>query len=217
MKAPGPTRRGHRIFAWALLPVLVLAACGGPVTTSPGATDNPTPSLTPVPGAKDPTEAPTLGATVAPTDDPGAAFSPPDPLCPAPAAAVEAPRLLASVGSQSALMNAGSTSVVTCSTTGASDAIPVDPTNPLHLVAGEMIHVALSPGWHFLYWDSWNRPAGVEGANVTPGGRTPDRPISIDVPAPNRTGSSILGVVAWTISSDGRTVSGIEGTVLVDR
>lgn len=197
--------------------VLLLAACGSRVVTTAGPSETPTPTLTPVPAGVLPTASLSADGTPARTDDPGGPFTPPDPVCPAPAVAVEAPRMLASVGGASYLMNAGSSSVLTCSTAASSDVIPVDPTTPLHVEAGDRVHVALPPGWRFLYWEAWDKAPGTDEVNATPGGRTPERPTAIDVPIPGRVGASILGVHAWVSSADGRVISGIEGTVLLGR
>jgi hypothetical protein len=168
-------------------------------------------------GSPIPVPSSTPFATPEATDQVVEDFVPPEPLCPAPPVAVEAPRLLASVGEVSVLMNTGSSSVLTCSTSGSTDVIPVDPVSPLQVSGNDVIRLTLPPGWNFLYWEGSDHPLAGEGANVTPGGATPARPTFIDIPSPTRLGSSIAIVAAWVISADGRVVASIEGSVLVER
>ena len=215
--ATRPPGRGLTALARSFLMALVVAACAGTAGSSSVDSESPSPTLTAVPGSIAPTAQPTQGPTAEPTDAADGPFAPPEPVCPAPAVAVAAPRLLASVGGQDYLMNEGTSIVSTCSTSATSDAIPVDPTDALHVVTGDLVHVALPTGWHFLYWEGWDRAPGLEGANLTPGGRTPDQPTSIDVAIPSRTGASIIGINAWVLSSDGRVVANIEGAVLLER
>lgn len=213
-----PSRRGRPLrLVTLLLPTLLLAACSGPAAETAAPSGTPAPTLTPVPGGLLPTPTPRADATATSTEDPAGPFTPPDPICPAPPVAVEAPRMLASVRGASYLMNAGSSGVITCSTSASSDVVPADPTTPLHVETGDRVHVGLPPGWHFLFWEGWDKAPGAQDANAIPGGRTPERPTAIDVPIPGRLGASILGVHAWVSSADGRVISGIEGTVLVER
>ena len=112
-------------------------------------------------------------------------------------------------------MAMSSDSLVTCSTAGSNDRVPADPSTPLAVPTGGVIRVSLPAGWRFLYWEGSDHSADAEGTNVTPGGETPDRPSSIDVPAPVRSGDSILGVWAYVIRKDERVVAQIGGSVLV--
>jgi hypothetical protein len=112
-------------------------------------------------------------------------------------------------------MTMGSSSVITCSSVRSDDLVSSDPTVPIVVGIGGTVRLSLPVGWRFLHWEGWDRPAVGDDANVLLGADTPDRPSSIDVPARSRSGDSILGVAAWVISADERTIASISGTVLV--
>jgi len=189
---------------------LALGACGrgiaDPSGSDPGATAGSTAGLTPVP---------TDPSTLEPTPVEPVEYSPPEPKCPGPAVALEAPRLVVSVGTESWPVTMASSGVRTCTTSQVNDAPFTDPTVPLTIIAGESVHFVLPDGWHFLHWSGWDRPPNTEGANVFPGATTPERPAFVDVPLPSRSGDSILGIEAWVISDDERSIAGISGAILV--
>ena len=212
---PALMRPGRPALALLLSMLFLVTACGSlPLF----ATDGPSrPGGSPVPGSAAPTPNP-APSQMPPTGDPEAGlFVPPDPLCPAPSAAVAAPRLIASVRGASVVMTVGSSSVTTCTTAGSTDVVAAKPTKPLRVVAGDAIRLTLTPGWRFLYWQDWGVTAATAGANVTPEGEMPEQPAVIDIPIPGKSGLSVVGVSVWAISADGGAVSGIEGTVLVQR
>lgn len=195
----------------ATLLALVLAACAsGQTSPSPStpATRDPTAGPTHVPG-------PGSSATSTPAEP--IPFVPPDPRCPAPPIALDPPTLLASVDDDTIPVRMESSTVVTCSTTGSWDAGPMDTASWLSAEPGASVRFVLADGWRFLYWEGWDRPADGDGVNILPGAETPEGPSSIDVPVPSRTGDSILGVEAWVISADERTIASISGAVLLRR
>ena len=200
-------RPGHGVLASLLAVLLVVAGCGGLPFFR---TDPPTVIVTPGPIG------PAPGQTFPASDGEGDLFIPPDPVCPAPQGSVAVPRVIASAGSESVVLAVGSSSITTCSTSGSGPIASGSPIVPLRVVAGDVIRLTLSPGWSFLYWQGWNIP-GASAASATPVGDTPDHPASIIVPVPGKTGSWVVGVSVWAVSEDGRAVSGIDGTVLVQR
>jgi hypothetical protein len=203
------------LFALLAALVVVLVACGGQAETTVRPVASPSPTLVTVPASVAATDVPGDVSSSGPNDE-GTVFTPPDPVCPGPGVAVEAPRLLATVDAGRLLMTPGSSGVMTCSTTSSSDVVGINPTIPLHLAGATSIRISVPPGWHFLYWEGWDRRPDGGDANVTPGGETPDGPTMIEIPAPRRAGRSMVGISAWVATADGRVVSGIEGAVLVE-
>lgn len=201
---PASLRPGHGVLASLLSVLLVVAGCG---------------DMSLFQADKPPASAithPTLpaGETFPSGGGEDVLFVPPDPVCPAPPGPVAVPQVTASAGTGNVLVTVGSSSITTCST---SDSVPVasgSPVVPLRVAAGDVIRLALPPGWRFLYWQGWNIP-GASVANTTPEGATPDRPVSITVPVPGNAGSWVVGLSIWAVSDDWRAVAGIEGTVLV--
>jgi len=201
---------------WAFVHVAVaavLAASCGASAGSPGVTARPSSSAR---EATAPTVRPIDTATGAIEDDSGAPdpFQPPSPSCPAPAIAFTAPTMTVSTPDQIVDLVMGSSTVSTCGTTGIDDRAAADPTNPLIIRGGEMV-VAVSDGWRFLWWAAVDATAHGEGMGVQAGRETPERPPSIEVPPPRRTGDSFFGVSAWVIRTDGRAVAQISGEALI--
>jgi hypothetical protein len=201
---PASPRPGQRVLVSLLSLLLVVAGCGG----LPFFRTEAPPTVVVSPGPSGPLQSFPAG------DGEGDLFIPPDPLCPAPPGPVAVPVVTASAGTGSVLLAVGSSSVTTCATSGSGPVASGSPVVPLRVAAGDIIRLTLSPGWSFLYWQGWNIP-GASSASATPEGDTPDHPASIIVPVPGKTGSWVVGVSVWAIREDGRAVSGIEGTVLV--
>ncbi|MEO7663893.1 MAG: hypothetical protein ABIV26_02115 [Candidatus Limnocylindrales bacterium] len=204
--------RGLRLLA-SLAAVAVLAGCTGVGTsTAPQSTTSPTsePTIVPVPS-----DVPTPSQTVEPTVGEPEAFVPPDPGCPAPLVGLEPPRLVATVGGVALPVIMGPAGVLTCSTSRSDEGPAPDPSVPLTATAGGSVRFELPPGWRYLSWEGWDRPVDQEGANVIVGAAPADRPTWIEVPVPARPGDSVLGISAWTISGDERTLSSITGAILV--
>jgi hypothetical protein len=191
---------------------LLLAGCAAAPARS-------APSTTRTAASPDPTAGPTLvpapDSTIETTPAEPVPFEPPKPKCPAPPVGLDPPRLVASAGGATVPVTMGSSGVLTCSTSRTDDTVPSDPILPLIVATGGSVRFALPEGWRFLHWEGWDRPSADDGANVLLGSDTSDAPASIDVPAPSRSGDSILGLDAWVISADERTVAGISGSVLV--
>lgn len=222
-RTPGAERGGAIIHqrvptaVLVLVSVVVLAACGGgsSATTRPASfipstsPTSPTPSPVPTPL---PSETPETSATSPePTE-----FALPTPACPSPAKAVAVPDVTVSVGDSPGIVaTKGSSTIETCSTTGAIDAAPTDPEVGLQARAGDVLHLALPSGWRFLRWEGYDRPVAGEGANVWPPVDTPERPDRIDAPVPTRTGDSIVGYTLWLTTSDQRAVGQIDVLVRV--
>jgi hypothetical protein len=209
------------LVATAALLVESCAGLPGVPASSPASPASSSPALTPAVSAR-PSGPEGEGPT--PTgSDPGDdglgevdAFEPPLPSCPAPATAVTAPALTVSAAGQAVAMVMGSSTVSTCSTTGTDDRADADPTDAL-LVPGDggALTVSLADGWQFLWWEGFDTDADGEGANVRLGRETPERPLSIEIALPVRTGDSVLGVSAWAIRADGRAVAQIGGEALI--
>lgn len=206
MKRAATLTRG--LFAFGLL--LLLAACqpsglaSATIPTPSSAAPVDDPSLTPVPPG--------------PTATPGEAaeFEPPAPGCPSPVDEVTVPEVTVSVGDGPAIVAmAGPSTLVTCSTTSASDTISSDPPPGVSAHAGDVLRLSLPLGWHLLHWSGFDRPAVGDGGNVWTGADTPERPRQIDVPVPLRSGDSIAGYTLWVISADGRVVGQLEISVMV--
>ena len=140
----------------------------------------------------------------------------PTPVCPAPVEAVEVPAVTVSVGHGPGIVATnGSSTITTCSTTGSNDAVPTDPRHGLKVNPGDVLHLALPPGWHFLRWEGYDHPIVGEGANVWPPTDTPGNPDAIDVPVPIRSGDSIAGYTLWLATADERAVGALDILVRV--
>ncbi len=202
---PASLRPGPAVLASLLSVLLVVAGCGGLPLFHP---DRP-PTSPVTSGLTGP-----AGTTFPPGGGEDDLFVPPDPVCSPPAGPVAVPLVTASAGTGSVLVTVGSSSIMTCSTSDSGPIASGSPVVPLRVAAGEVIRLALPPGWRFLYWQGWNIP-GASAANTTPEGETRDHPASITVPVPGNAGSWVVGVSIWAISDDWRAVSGIEGKVLV--
>ena len=202
---PASLRPRHGVLASLLSVLLVVAGCGGlPLFQA----------ATPPPSSVTPGSTRPAGETFPSGGGEDFLFVPPEPVCPAPPGPVVVPQVTASAGSGSVLVTVGSSSVMTCSS---SDSVPLASGTavvPLRVAPGDVIRLALPPGWRFLYWQGWNIP-GASAANTTPEGETPDHPASITLPVPGNAGSWVVGLSIWAISDDWRAVAGIEGTVLV--
>jgi hypothetical protein len=191
---------GLLLLAAACQPIGLMSA--SPSAPSPAQVEDP--SLTPVPG----------GPTATP--DAEGQFERPAPLCPSPVGEVTMPEVVASVGRAPAIVaTAGRSTLITCSTTSAFETVSSDP--PLGLMAqtGDTLRLTLPAGWHLLHWSGFDRPMLGEGDNARTGAETPDRPRQIEVPVPDRSGDSIVGLTIWVISADGRVVGQLEVSVVL--
>jgi len=187
-----------------LVPLLLVVACGATVEQSAPASPLPStaieePSLTPVPAGPS-------GSPAEPTQ-----FVPPTPVCPAPDGAVDVPAVSVSIGGGPAIVaTRGSASLATCSTVATVDAALPDPETGLTTHEGDRLTLALPPGWQFLRWEGFDRPAVGDGGNVWPPIDTPQRPTTIEVPVPFRPGASIAGYTLTITTDDGRIVGTLE-------
>ena len=126
------------------------------------------------------------------------------------------PEVMATVGRAPAIVaTAGPSTLVTCSTTSAFETVSSDPPLGLMAQAGDTLRVTLPAGWHMLHWSGFDRTTLGEGDNARTGADTPDRPRQIEVPVPNRSGDSIVGLTLFVISADGRVVGQLEISVVV--
>ena len=187
-----------------LVSLFVVVACGATVEQSPPASPLPStaieePTLTPVPPGPS-------GPPPGPTE-----FVPPTPACPAPDGPIDVPAVSVSIGGGPAIVaTRGSASLATCSTVATFDAALPDPETGLMAHDGDRLTLALPPGWQFLRWEGFDRPAVGDGGNVWPPIDTPQRPTSIEVPVPFRPGASIAGYTLTIMSDDGRVVGTLE-------
>jgi hypothetical protein len=212
-------RAASRPQARAIEPWKLLVAAALLLTALLGATAaigawNSRPSLVVVPPIASPSadlaEVPTPTA-VAPSADALSSeptpFAPPAAECPSPTSAVPLPVVTVSVGGGPAIAaTQGSTTTVTCTTTGSADAVPSDPAEGVSAGPGDLLTLAVPSGWRFLHWQGSDRPVVGEGANVWPPTDTPERPRQIEVPVPVRSGDSIAAYDLWIISDDGRVI-----------
>jgi len=90
------------------------------------------------------------------------------------------------------------------------DAALPDPETGLTAHEGDRLTLALPPGWQFLRWEGFDRPAVGDGGNVWPPIDTPQRPTTIEVPVPFRPGASIAGYTLTITNDDGRIVGTLE-------
>ena len=131
----------------------------------------------------------------------------PQPACPGPDQAAAPPEILAHVdGGPAITATSGSSTTMTCSTTGVTDVVGRSPDTPLLADPGDVITLTVPAGWAFTRWEGFDAPVQGEGANVWPPTTVAGRPRSIDVPVPLRSGDSILGLTVVLISDDERTV-----------
>jgi hypothetical protein len=105
--------------------------------------------------------------------------------------------------------------LVTCTSTAAADAIPIDPAKAIVAKPGDKLSLTLSPGWQIVHWAGGDRPAVGDGGNVWPGTETPGRPTQVRVPVPNRPGDSIAFFHLDVVRDDGRVVGWVEVFVRV--
>jgi hypothetical protein len=105
--------------------------------------------------------------------------------------------------------------LVTCTSTAAADAIPIDPTKAIVAKRGDSISVAVSSGWQIIHWVESDRPANGDGGNVRAGAETSGRPTRITVPVPDRPGDSIAFYHLDVARDDGRVVGWVEVFVRV--
>ena len=194
----------------AALVVALFAAVGCNASVPSSA---PLVSASPSPAAADPTPVPP-GPTATPAE--GAEFVPPAPGCPSPAGPVAPPDVLVSVGDGPGILAThGSSTLVTCTMSSASDVVSSEPPAGIAAAPGDLLSLSLPAGWRFLHWEGFDRPAAGEGGNVWPGVDTPDRPARIEVPVPARKGDSIAGYTLWVIRDDGRVVGQVDIVVQV--
>ena len=195
--------------ASGFLLTLLLAACQATAPSSaPTAAATATfiedPSITPVPG----------GQSLPPPAT--SEFVPPSPGCPSPAGQVAAPAVSVSVGDGPPIVALlGAATLMTCTTTSASDTVGDGQPNGLEAHPGDRLRLSLPVGWQFLHWEGFDGPSVGEGGNVWPGVDTPERPVQIDLPTPNRTGESLAWYTLWVISADGRVVGQLEIRFLI--
>jgi hypothetical protein len=129
---------------------------------------------------------------------------------------VVVPNVRVSVGGGPAILaTRGSSMLVTCTSTAAADAIPIDPTKGLTAKPGDTLSLTLSSGWQIVHWVGSDRPAVGDGGNIWPGTQTPERPDRIRVPVPNRPGDSIAYYHLDVVRDDGRVVGWVEVFVRV--
>jgi hypothetical protein len=187
-----------------LVPLFLLVACGATVEQSAPAsplasTAIEEPMLTPVPTGPS-------GPPAEPTE-----FVPPTPNCPAPDGPVEVPLVSVSIGSGPTIVaTRGSASLATCSTVATFDAALPDPETGLTAQEGDRLTLALQPGWQFLRWEGFDRPAVGDGGNIWPPIDTPQRPTTIEVPVPFRPGASIASYTLTITTDDGRVVGTLD-------
>ena len=118
---------------------------------------------------------------------------------------MQLPDVIVSVGGAPGIVaTRGSSTVLTCTTTGTYDVVPSDPIGIVSAANGDRLELALPTGWGFLR---------VEG--VTTPIDTPDRPSRIDVPGPARLGESIVSFNLWLLRDHGRVVGYLEIRVRV--
>ena len=205
-----PTGTATPTLKRAALLVAMFAAVGCNASVPSSA---PVVSASPPPAADDPTPVPP-GPTATPAE--GAEFEPPAPGCPSPAGPVAPPDVLVSVGDGPGILAThGSSTLVTCTMSSASDVVSSEPPAGIAAAPGDLLSLSLPAGWRFLRWDGFDRPAAGEGGNVWPGVETPDRPGRIEVPVPARNGDSIAGYTLWVIRDDGRVVGQVDIVIQV--
>jgi len=205
-----PTGTATPTLKRAALLVAMFAAVGCNASVPSSA---PVVSASPPPAADDPTPVPP-GPTAAPAE--GAEFVPPAPGCPSPADPVAPPDVLVSVGDGPGILAThGSSTLVTCTMSSASDVVSSEPPAGIAAAPGDLLSLSLPAGWRFLHWEGFDRPAAGEGGNVWPGVETPDRPGRIEVPVPARNGDSIAGYTLWVIRDDGRVVGQVDIVIQV--
>ena len=186
-------------FRASLLAAILVAGCAASPTSPPPALPAPSPS-------DRPTTAPSAPESTATAYED---FVPPAPICPAPADAAKAPVMTVGVkGGQPRLADMGSSSVMTCSTTGSDDRVVPEPKAPVLAKPGDTVVFTLSPGWRILAWQASEHPKDKEGTTIIAGTATPDQPLTIEVPVAS-SGDSIIAVDAWCLRSDGRAVSSV--------
>ena len=214
MRRPG---HGPAMVLVGILTLLVACASpGSSGSVAQGVSAQPSASATSEGTASPGPQSPTPSTEPAPTTGEPVPFEPPAAACPAPATAVTVPDVTVSIGDGPAIVaTRGSSSVITCSTVGSFDGAAVEPRQGLVAHPGDVITLRLPVGWQFLHWEGSDRPAAGEGANVWPGAATPERPGSIQVPAPVRPGDSIAAYSLWVIGAEDRAVTNLEILILV--
>jgi hypothetical protein len=162
----------------------------------------PSPSAEPSVAVVEPSAAPSLEPTP---------YAPPAATCPSPASAVRIPDVTVSVGGGPGVVaTRGSSTTVTCTTTGSEDVVPARPTTGVSAHVGDRLTLSLPTGWAFLHVESGDGPVTGDGGNVNAPIDTPDLPSQVDVPAPGRLGESIAGLNVWMIRDDGKVVGQLE-------
>ena len=145
---------------------------------APGPTDAPGPTPAPA-GSPDQTVAPAQPAEL----------PPPTLACPAPAVAARVPDVtVAAPAGAPVPATRGSSTLMTCSTTGTEDAVPADPLEVVAAHPGDHLTLALPVGWGFLRWEGSDRRVAGEGANAWPPVDVAGLPPRIEVPVPDRQG-----------------------------
>jgi len=185
------------IGAWDSRPTLVVTV---PV---PSRSSNPSAALAPSPSA--------VEASIEPTP-----FAPPPAKCPSPTSAVRLPDVTVSVGNAPGVVaTRGSSTTVTCTTTGSEDVIPPKPTQRVSAGSGDRLVLTVPAGWAFLHVEGGDGPVTGDGGNVNAPIDTPDLPARVEYPGPVRQGDSIAGLTVWMIRADGRVVGQLEILVRV--
>ena len=173
--------------AWNTRPSLVVVVPVPSPSAEPSAVVEPSPSAAP---------------SVEPTP-----YTPPAATCPSPASAVRLPDVTVSVGGGPGVVaTRGSSTTVTCTTTGSEDVAPARPTTGVSAHLGDRLTLTLPTGWAFLHVEGGDGPVTGDGGNVNAPIDTPDHPSQVDVPAPVRLGESIAGLSVWMIRDDGQVV-----------
>ena len=185
------------IGTWNSRPTLVVVV----PTASPNTSLTATPALNPSPAEP----------SIEPTP-----FAPPAAACPPPATAVRLPDVTVSVGGAPGIVaTRGSSTTITCTTTGTEDVVPSKPTQGVSMRRGDRLVLTLPAGWAFLHVEGGDGPVTGDGGNVNAPIDTPDRPSRVEYPGPVRLGDSIAGLNVWMIRADGRAVGQLEILVRV--
>ena len=150
------------------------------------------------------TAIPSNDASTEPSD-----YTPPTPICPAPATAPTVPDVTVSIGTApGGVATHWGAGITTCSTTGTEDAVPSKPTLILSAGPGDRFLLTLPSGWAFLRAAATDQATTSDATSRAPIEPT-DRPVRVELPVTADAGESIVGFDLWIISDDGRVVAGM--------
>jgi hypothetical protein len=202
---------GRRLVC--LAPFLLVVACNVASGPSTSASSVPSASPTSPVGSTSPDAATAASDSPAPdatTADP-TEYAPPAPTCPSPPEAAIVPDVIASIGAgDQILATRGSSTLSTCTTTAATEAIQGNPARGLVAHPGDRLTLSLPSGWQFLHSTGADRPVVGDATNIWPGADIADRPSRIEVPVPVRPGDSIASYHLDIVRVDGRVVGWLE-------